>query len=148
MPVLISPDGQSVWCPSPEIVQDRLNQGYRLPAPESVIVPVQVPEPEPVKTEIDEAQEASVALVVTEAEPVQPSLVPVPEGALDLMTATLAELVALPTVGTASARRVRKLAQESNLNLDTLQKEVPEVSWVELYSQGLVVWPSGLHVVE
>lgn len=64
--------------------------------------------------------------------------------ALDLMTAELADLIDLHDVGTARARQIRGLAQAGNLNLDTLQAEIPSVNWVELYNQGKVTWPGGL----
>ena len=67
-----------------------------------------------------------------------------PSQALDLMTAELADLVALPDVGTARGKQVQGLAQAGTLNLDTLQAEISSVNWVELYNQGKVTWPGGL----
>jgi len=117
MPIVISPSGQPVFALSQDTVQDFLRQGYRLPAPEPGTVPVEMPVVED-----------------TKAEP------------LSLTEATLSELVALPDVGTARARKVRKLVEANNLSLDTLQAEVGEVPWVDMYNQGLVTWPGGLHV--
>ena len=77
-------------------------------------------------------------------EPPTPVENPSQTGALDLMTAELADLVELPGVGTARAKRIQELVETDLLNLDMLQSEIPEVSWVELYNQGQVTWPGGL----
>ncbi|WP_163666910.1 hypothetical protein [Adonisia turfae] len=100
---------------------DFLKKGYR--------VPVGVTTP-PI---------ASSKKVVAQAPPTSSEQQP-----LDLMTAELDQLVDLPGVGTARARRIQELASADNLSLDTLQTEIPEVTWVELYNAGQVTWPGGL----
>lgn len=122
MPIVIAPNGQAVFCLTQDIVHDRLREGCRLPGPSGEPTPTPAPAP-------DQAQ-------------------PEAGGPLDLMTATLSQLRDLPDVGTARAREIRALAKAGKLSLDSLQEDIPEVNWVALYDQGMVVWPGGLHLTK
>lgn len=148
MPIVISPNGQPVFALTNDLIEDYLRQGYRLPNPITPpplrIAEVTAP---PEKVSSPEAEDNSPVAPEPDTGP-EPEPVLTANGGLNLLEATLAQLVALPDVGTARAKKVRRLAQESRLNLDSLQAEVPEVDWVAMYNQGLVVWPGGLHVVE
>lgn len=128
MPVVLSPDGQPVQALNQDQVSDFLRQGYRLPTLS----------PDPVLATQAPASSGP-------AKPVQEA----PAGAaVDLMKATLSQLVALEDVGTARAKKVRALAQSGTLNLDTLQAEIPEADWVGMYQTGKVTFPGGLTKVE
>lgn len=116
---MMSPDGQPVAVMS-VMTDDFLRQGYRYPSP----------------TAADEQSVVSSTMqIVRDKEP------------LNLVTATLAELVALPGVGTAKAKKVKELVESNKLTLTALQ-EIGGVDWTDLYQSGQVVWPGGLHVVE
>ena len=107
---------------------DFLKKGYR--------VPVGVTTP-PI---------ASTKKVIAKTSATPPDQPPTPskQQPLDLMTAELDQLVDISGVGTARGMRIQSLASADNLSLDTLQAEVPEVAWVELYNAGQVTWPGGL----
>jgi hypothetical protein len=121
---MMSPDGQPVAVMS-VMTDDFLRVGYRFPRQ----VEQQISEKEP------SPKQPILQVVKDESEP------------LNLMTATLAELVALPGVGTAKAKKVKELAESNKLTLDALQ-EIGGVDWTDLYQSGAIVWPGGLHVVE
>jgi DNA uptake protein ComE-like DNA-binding protein len=117
---MMSPDGQPVAVMS-VMTDDFLRAGYRFPR-----------QVEEISGEISSP---AILQIVKDKEP------------LNLMTATLAELVALPGVGTAKAKKVKELAESNKLSLDALQ-EIGGVDWTDLYQSGVIVWPGGLHVVE
>jgi len=115
---LISPDGQPVSVMS-VMTEDFLRVGYRYPTPPA-------------------SEEQPIAPTIQAVQGKEP---------LNLMVATLAELVALPGVGTAKAKKVKELVDSDKLTLTALQ-EIGGVDWTDLYQSGQVVWPGGLHVVE
>ena len=122
MKILVSPDGQYVQVPSAN-APDRIRQGYRVPA--SVSTP-----PAGLLNVAGKKKTAS-------SEEKSP---------LDLMKATMKELIDLPDVGTAKAKKIKALVDSDNLSIDTLQSEVKGVDWGVMYEKGIATWPGGVSV--
>lgn len=60
------------------------------------------------------------------------------------MKATMQQLIDLPDIGTAKAKKVKALVDSDNLSIDTLQNEVKGVDWGDMYEQGIATWPGGI----
>lgn len=123
MVVLIGPNGQNVDTPK-GTVSDRIRKGYRIPA--AVSTP---------PAGVLRAASKKVTPAATEGKDPKP---------LDLATADLSEIVKLPTITTAAGRKIKTLAGAGNLSLDTLQAQIKNIDWVDMYEQGLATWPGGL----
>lgn len=124
MKILVSPDGQNVQVPSAS-VSERISQGYRVPPGVST----------PPAGVLNVAGKKKKTAISDKGSP-----------PLDLMKATMQELIDLPDIGTAKAKKVKALVDAGSLSIDTLQDQVKGVDWGAMYEKGIATWPGGVSV--